>query len=80
MREESARKNPGDFFVAWGKTLRSKRKEAGLTQEGLSQRSKISRRAIVYLEAGQREPTPGTIALLRLSLPSLPSPRGGLDA
>ena len=76
--DKNARKDPvavvcGEtLVVAWGKKLRSQREKAGLSQSALSREATVSRRAIVYLEAGQREPTQGTIALLRRSLPDLP--------
>jgi len=47
----------GELVRAFAGVLMDARKDAGLTQEALSERADVSTRHISYLETGRRQPT-----------------------
>jgi transcriptional regulator with XRE-family HTH domain len=55
---------PEKLDTAFGKTLRSCREKAGLTQEALAKLAETSASFIGYLEAGKRMPTLATFITL----------------
>jgi len=65
----------------FGALLRRHREEAGLTQEALAERARLSVRAVSALERGvNRAPRPGTLRLLAGALGLAPAARAALVA
>ena len=58
---------------AFGEVLRSRRKELGLTQGGLSIRSGLSINFISFCETGQQQPSLNSIFLLAIALKTEPA-------
>ena len=54
--------------MAVSKTLKSKRKEKGWTQEELAKRSGVSQQAISFIESERNTPSEGTLRLLAKAL------------
>ena len=70
-----------DAGPAFGVALKRFRLGAGLTQEGLAERARLSARAVSDLERGvARAPRPGTLALLARALRLGPADRTALAA
>jgi transcriptional regulator with XRE-family HTH domain len=63
---------PEELHTAFGKTLRSYREKAGLTQAALAGLAGTSTSYIGYLEAGKRMPTLATFLTLATVLRSDP--------
>lgn len=62
-----------DPGLAFGKVLRSVRKEVGLTQEQLAHDAEIDRTFVSLIERGERQPTIRIIFRLAAALRVLPS-------
>ncbi|MEX0617023.1 MAG: helix-turn-helix transcriptional regulator [Candidatus Woykebacteria bacterium] len=54
--------------VKLGRTIRKLRKEAGLTQEELAEKAKISTTYIGYIEIGQKKPALSTLSRIASAL------------
>lgn len=62
-----------ELAIVFGKVLRARRKEAGLTQEQLGFEAGLERNYISMLELGQRQPTLGSMFKLAAALGTSPS-------
>ncbi|WP_371229068.1 helix-turn-helix domain-containing protein [Pseudomonas sp. QE6] len=62
-----------EISAAFGKVLRRKRKEAGLSQEKLAEKADIQRNYVSLLERGEYQPTISVIFTLAAALECSPS-------
>jgi transcriptional regulator with XRE-family HTH domain len=62
-----------DIGLAFGKTLRKRRKEAGFTQEGLALEADVQRNYVSLIERGVNQPTITTVFKLAGALGCSPS-------
>ncbi|MCY1464280.1 transcriptional regulator, y4mF family [compost metagenome] len=62
-----------DFAAMFGKVLRQKRKEAGLTQDKLAEQADIQRTYVSMLERGEYQPTITIIFKLAKGLACTPA-------
>ncbi|WP_332875340.1 helix-turn-helix domain-containing protein [Pseudomonas uvaldensis] len=62
-----------DIGLAFGKVLRQKRKEAGLTQEQLAHDADVQRNYVSLIERGIHHPTIAVVFKLAQALHCLPS-------